>query len=40
MTKSENRLSGDDLLNAYDTIEEIRNVGGKVDENGYAVCVS
>lgn len=34
--KIENRLSGDDLLNAYDTIEEIRNVGGKVDENGYA----
>lgn len=32
----ENRLSGDDLLNAYDTIEEIRNVGGRVDENGYA----
>lgn len=34
--KIENRLSGDDLLNAYDTIEEIRNVGGRVDENGYA----
>lgn len=34
--KIENRLMGDDLLNAYDTIEEIRNVGGKVDENGYA----
>ena len=32
----ENRLSGDDLLNAYDTIEEIRNVSGRVDENGYA----
>ena len=34
--KIENRLSGDDLLNAYDTIEEIRNAGGRVDENGYA----
>ena len=34
--KIANRLSGDDLLNAYDTIEEIRNVGGRVDENGYA----
>ena len=34
--KIANRLMGDDLLNAYDTIEEIRNVGGKVDENGYA----
>ncbi len=37
--KIENRLSGDDLLNAYDTIEEIRNVGGKVDETVMRMCI-
>ena len=31
----ENRVSGDDLLNAQDLIEEIESVGGAVDENGY-----
>ena len=31
----ENRLSGDEYLNAIDKIEEIKSVGGKVDINGY-----
>lgn len=31
----QSRLSGDELLNAQDLIEEIQSVGGKVDENGY-----
>ena len=31
----ENRVSGDDLLNAQDLIEEIESVGGAVDEKGY-----
>ena len=34
-TKLEERVTGDDLLNAQDLIEEIRTVGGEVDENGY-----
>ena len=33
--KLEERLSGDDLLNAQDLIEEIQSVGGTVDYNGY-----
>jgi hypothetical protein len=32
----ESRVSGDDFLNAKDTIEIIREVGGDVDDNGYA----
>ena len=31
----EQRLSGDELLNAQDLIEEIKSVGANVDENGY-----
>lgn len=31
----ESRLSGDDLLDAQDMIEDIRDSGGQVDENGY-----
>ena len=34
-TKLEDRVSGDDLFNAQDLIEEIESVGGAVDENGY-----
>ena len=31
----ENRVSGDELLNAQDTLEIIKDVGGSVDNNGY-----
>lgn len=31
----ENRVSGDDLLDAQDLIEEVKSVGGEVDDNGY-----
>ena len=31
----ENRVSGDELLDAQDLIEEIKTVGAKVDKNGY-----
>lgn len=31
----ENRVSGDELLNAQDLIEELKNVGAEIDENGY-----
>ena len=31
----ENRVSGDDLLDAQDFISEIKEVGAKVDDNGY-----
>lgn len=31
----ENRVSGDELLDAQDLIDEIKSVGGEVDENGY-----
>ena len=31
----ENRVSGDALLDAQDLIDEIKSVGGEVDENGY-----
>lgn len=34
-TKLENRVSGDDLLDAQDFISEIKEVGAKVDDNGY-----
>ena len=34
-TKLEERVTGVDLLNAQDLIEEIKSVGGEVDENGY-----
>ena len=33
--KLKDRISGDELLNAYDLIEEIESVGGEVDEHGY-----
>lgn len=33
--KLEQRVSGDELLNTQDFIEEIKNVGADVDENGY-----
>ena len=29
------RLSGDDLLNAIDKIEELKNLGAEIDDNGY-----
>ena len=31
----EQRISGDELLDAQDLIEEIKSVGAKVDKNGY-----
>lgn len=31
----EKRISGDELLNAQDLIDEIKNVGGSIDDNGY-----
>ena len=31
----ENRVSGDDLLNARDLIADVKALGGEVDENGY-----
>ena len=31
----ENRVSGDELLDAQDLIDEIKSVGGEVDKNGY-----
>ena len=34
-TKLENRVSGDTLLDAQDFINEVKNVGAKVDDNGY-----
>lgn len=34
-TKLENRVSGDALLNAQDLINEVKNVGAKIDDNGY-----
>lgn len=35
ISKLEQRVQGDDLLNAQDFIEEIKSVGANVDENGY-----
>lgn len=35
ISKLEDRVSGDDLLDAQDLIEEIKSVGAEVDENGY-----
>lgn len=34
-SKLEERVSGDDLLDAQDLIDEIKSVGANVDENGY-----
>lgn len=34
-TNLENRVSGDALFDAQDLIEEIKEVGAKVDDNGY-----
>ena len=33
----EERVQGDELLDAQDLIEEVRSVGGEVDENGYII---
>lgn len=33
--KLDQRVSGDELLNAQDFIEEVKSVGAKVDDNGY-----
>lgn len=35
LQKLDERLSGDDLLDAQDFIEEVKSVGAEVDENGY-----
>ena len=35
LQKLEERVSGDDLLDAQDFIEEVKSVGAEVDENGY-----
>lgn len=35
LPKLEDRVSGDDLLDAQDFIEEVKSVGAEVDENGY-----
>ena len=35
LQKLEERVSGDDLLDAQDFIEEVKSVGAEIDENGY-----